>query len=104
MARAKAAAPVAYVSIYPSARKLARELRSKGIKVNRQGIASLLTSRGALRAVGRKAQETARAAGPGFGFDSQVGPDRARGAAIAMTFQARRGQKADKRLTRALRG
>lgn len=72
------------------------------IVLNKSAIAGILRSGEVRRDLERRAENIARAAGPGHRVDSEVGRNRARAAVITESFEAMRKEARNRNLTRAI--
>lgn len=72
------------------------------IVLNRRNIRDLLRSESVRADLERRAENIARAAGPGHKVDSQVGRNRARAAVITTSAEAMAAEARDRNLTRAI--
>lgn len=72
------------------------------IVLNRRGVRELLRSPEILRDLERRANNIARAAGPGHEVDSAIGRNRARAAVFTDTFEAAHNEATSRSLTRAI--
>lgn len=72
------------------------------VVLNRRNIRALLKSPGVAADLRRRAENIARAAGPGHRVESEIGRNRARAAVITDTIPAMLAEARDRNLTRAL--
>lgn len=72
------------------------------IVLNRRNIRQLLRSEAVRADLKRRADNIARAAGPGHTVDSEIGRNRARAAVITTSFQAMHAEARNRNLTRAI--
>lgn len=72
------------------------------IKLNRSGMRQLLRSPEIQADMERRARQIAGAAGEGMAVESEVGPNRARAEVRTDTFEARRAEATDRRLSNSV--
>ena len=76
--------------------------RNVTVRLNSAGVKALLRSPEVLADLEERARRIARAAGPGFESEGQIGQSRARAAVWTDTFEAMHAEATSRVLTRAI--